>query len=145
MPAICVERGVADLEFRALPAAVDPLGLSVVRNDKGTSSVARRQADHEGGEDPGRLFRIPMRSEEAAALINEQLVELRLHLAADPQFGSHRGNDAIQKGLPRRIVEGELFRLELPNAAHSRIDDRLFAAAVRRLRGLPDDFPGVRC
>jgi len=52
----------------------------------------------------------------------------------DRKFVLDRLDDAVDERFPSGIGQLELFRLQLPNAADFGVHQRLFTAAVRRLR-----------
>ena len=79
-----------------------------------------------------------MRCEEAAFLVDQQLVQLVLDLLRDAKFLPDRLDDARDKRFPGGVPQRKLLRLQLPHAADFGVDDGLFPAAVRGLRGLLD-------
>ena len=84
-----------------------------------------------------------MRREEAAFLIDEQLVEFRLHFLGDAEILPDGIDDGRHVPVPLAIFQGELRRIELPDAADVRVQNGLFAPAVRRLLGLGDEAFGI--
>ena len=73
-----------------------------------------------------------MRREEAALLVNEQLIEFRLHFLGNAEILLDGFDDGRHVGVPLEIRKNELRRIELPNAADARVQNGFFTSAVRR-------------
>src|SRR5260370_22542819 len=93
--------------------------------------MGRRQHDHQGAEHARRLFCVPMRHEEAALVINQQLVKLGCNrsLSATQPLG-HAPENSLEIFLPGLAAYADFLRRHLPHLAHGYVEDSFLAASV---------------
>src|SRR5271155_5030590 len=85
-----------------------------------------------------------MTSEEAAFVIDQQLVQLGLDRVLDAEPLADAGQDRLQRLRPMLAGDLHLSRLDLPGAPHAGIIDGFRAAAERRHRRGRDELPGLK-
>ena len=84
-----------------------------------------------------------MVNKEAAGVVDQQLVELRLNRIVDAQ-GLRRFGDKLRQGLvPAPSPDRYLLRIDLPGAADVTVDQCLLAAAIWRRFGSADELSGL--
>ena len=105
----------------------------LVTDDQLAPLAGDRQCDDQGRHHAVRLLGVAVRSEEAALLVDQELVEFRLHRTrriAEP-FGR------AVKDVPERLVPGlashdDLVRRDLPAVTDRPVQYRLFAPSIGR-------------
>ena len=93
--------------------------------------MGRRQLQQQRAEHVGCLLAVAVRQKEATRVVHQQLVQLgvnRCVLAAESAPGL--GEDPAQRLRPALAADPHLRRGDLPDLAHRRVDNRLFAAPI---------------
>jgi len=109
-----------------------------------TTRVQRRQRNDQRGEHPCRLLGVAMGHEEAALVVDQQLVQLGDHTGAGTQPSGRALDDAVQHRGPVLARDADTISTNLPSAAHHRVDQRFATAAVGRTLGHRDKLRGLR-
>ena len=141
--AIGVERGESDFG-RVGGAHIELRLASAVTHDQFAAAANRGQHDHQRGEHAGRLLGVAMAGEEAAFVIDQQLVELGLDRVLDAEPLADAGQHRLQRLRPMLAGDLHLPRLDLPGAPHVGIIDRFRAAAERRRGRGRDELLGLK-
>ena len=84
-----------------------------------------------------------MTDEKAALVVDQQFVELGRDRARDAEPFCGPRNDLRQCPRPVLAADGDAPSLDLPGAAHLRIDDRVGAATIGGARGGLDQLLGL--
>ena len=105
--------------------------------------MQRRQGDDQRGEHPRRLFGVAVADEEAALVVDQQLVQLGHHAGCrrPSRWPRDSATPASISGqcLPR---DAHAIGGDLPGAAHGGVDQRLAAAAIGCTLGRRDQLRG---
>ena len=142
MHAVGVEGGEGRLR-RVVAAQVEPDLAALVAHDQLAAREGGRQRDHEGREHAGRLLGVAMADEEAALIIEQQLVELGCDRRVNAEPLGDAGQDRLQRPGPVPAADAHPIRADLPAAPNRRVDHGLFAAAVGGRFGHGDELPGL--
>ena len=113
-------------------------------NRQFATGVQRRQRDDQRGEHSCRLLGVAMVHEEAALVVDQQLVQLGDHTGAGTQPGGRALDDAIHHRGPVLARDANTISADLPSPAHGRVDQGFGAAAVGRTLGHRDELRGLR-
>ena len=82
--------------------------------------------------------------EEAALVVDQQLVQLGGHTGAGTQPGRCALDNAVHHRGPVLARDADTISADLPSSAHRRVDQRIAAAAVRRTLGRRNQLRGMR-
>ena len=104
----------------------------LVRHDQLTALVLGRKHDNQGGEHAADLLRVAMFEEEPAGLVDEQLVELRVHLPVRAEPGGCVRHDPVQRRAPPGVIEVDCRGRYLSAPTHGGVDQRVGPTAVGR-------------
>ena len=103
-----------------------------VPNDQLAASAFGRQSDGQGRDHAVCLLRIPMRGEEAALFVDQQLVQAGFKAfdsaAESLRHGRHDAGEGVRPGT---AGETSARRVNLPAVAHRGVHQRVLALAVR--------------
>ena len=99
MHAVGVEGGEGHLR-RLVAAQVEPDLAALVAHDQLAAREGRRQRHHERREHAGRLLGVAVADEEAALVVDQQLVELGRDRLVDAQSLGGAGDDRLERPCP---------------------------------------------
>ena len=101
------------------------------RTTSSPPSIGRREHDDQRRDHPVELLAVAMRQEEAARLVEQQVVEVALQLLLlQPELLLDLGDRLREEPLPIGVRQREAVRLHPPDAPDARIDEGLLALAV---------------
>jgi hypothetical protein len=104
---------------------VEPRLAALVPHDELAAGRDRRQREHERGEHSSHLLRIAMAHEEAALIVDKELVEIGRDLITDTEALGDACNDRLQRVRPVLALDQDSIGADLPRAADLRVDDCL--------------------
>ena len=142
MHAVGVEGGEGGLR-RVVAAQVEPDLAALVAHDQLATCERGRQRDHEGREHARRLLGITMADEEAALIIEQQLVELGCDRGIDAEPLCDAGQDCLQRPDPVPAADAHPIRADLPATPNRRVDHGLLATTVGGGFGNANELPGL--
>src|SRR3954468_18628599 len=96
-------------------------------DQKLTSGRCRGQYHYQSGEHSGRFLGVPVAREEAAFIIEQELVELGLHWLSDAKAITHAGQDGTQRPRPTPALDPNLVWADLPRSTNRRVDQGLLS------------------
>ncbi len=111
---------------------VKPDAVVLVTDHQFAAGEQRRQQDHQRAEHPVQLLGIAVAEEEAARLVEQQLMERGRNRGLHAEAVGDPGEDALQSDCPALAAQAHLLRPDLPTAPYRRVENRCFTAAVRR-------------
>ena len=139
---ISVERGEGG--FRGVVGLqVVALFLVLMAHDQRAALADRGQGDDQRGEHARLLFRVAVRDEEAALIVDQQLIQAGVDRIADAKALGDAGDDGFQCLRPLLAGKLKFRRADLPGTADAGVDDCFAAAAIRRLLGDRDQLLGL--
>lgn len=103
----------------------------------------RRQRQHQRGEHADSFLGVAMADEEAALVIDQQLVELGGDGAGHAEPLGRACNDACERLWPVLAADGDPHAFDLPRPAHLRVDHGLGAPAKGGARCRLDQLLGL--
>ena len=128
--AVGVERREGKLG-RLLDVHVDGDLAAMVADEQLAAAARDRQRDRQGRDHAVRLLGVAVCGEEAAAFVDEQLVELRVEpVARAPETRRRGAEDSRERLLPRAAREANPLRSNLPTVADRGVDKRVRPLAV---------------
>ena len=122
---------------------VEPNLAVLMTDQKFTSGRCRGQYHHQRGEHPGRFLGIAVAREEAAFIVDQQLVELGLHRLSDAKAVTHAGQDCAQCPRPAPALDPDLVRADLPRPPNRRVDQGLLSPPEGRPFGSCNELFGL--
>ena len=143
MHAVGIEGGESD--FRRIFGVQVEYHFSIqVPHDQLAATMSRGHNDHQGREHAGDLFGVPVTEEEAAGVIDEKLVEVRLDRLLHAKAASCVGYEFGQRRLPTTPADLNPARIDLPGSSHVAIEHRFLAASMGCRLGYGDQSLSLR-
>ena len=107
-----------------------------VTDDQLAAGARHRQCHHQRGDHAVHLLGVPMRGEESARLVHQQLVQLLGGVRGRTAESRCRQSDHLcQRVVPRAAGDAHACRIDLPARTNGPVHQRLLTPAVgRRLR-----------
>ena len=116
---------------RIVPVQVQPDAAVLVTDHQFAAGEQRRQHDHQRAEHAWQFLGIAVAEEEAARLVEQQLVQRRGDRGLHAEAVGYPGENTLQSRCPAFAAQAHLFWADLPTAPYCRVEDRFFAAAIR--------------
>ena len=134
------ERGLG----RVFAAQIEPhLALAVAHHEL-APGVNRWQRDDQRGKHAGGLLGVAVADEEAALVVDQQLVQLGVHAGAGAQPGGSALGQRREHLGPVFARDPHLRGADLPGAPHVGVDQRVAATAIGCALGSGDELGGLR-
>ena len=112
-------------------AQVDAALLATVTDPQLAALVERRQPYDEGREHAVDLLGVAVGDEEAALVVDEQLIE-RSPSAGSAERSRDLGHDRLERGWPGGVADADRLRADLPGSADAGVDERVPASPIGR-------------
>ena len=127
--AVGIEGREADLR-RLLGARVEHHLPAEMPYDQFAATVGRGQHEDQRCEHARDLFRVPVADEEAALIVDEELVELGRDRLGHTEAGGRAGDEFGQSLVPVTPADPYLSGIDLPGFPNLAIDHRLLAPSI---------------
>ena len=131
MHAIGIERREGGFR-RIIAAQFEPRLAAFVPHQKFAARADRGQRDHQGREHAGRFFGVAMAYEEAALVIDKQLVEFGRDRFCQPEARGDTRENRLERLRPLLATDMHPLGRDLPGAPHRGVDYGFCAATVGR-------------
>jgi hypothetical protein len=123
--------------FRRQAPQIRPRAVLVLQDEFATS-VKGGQDDDQSGEHAGSLLGIAMAEEEAVLIVDEELIELRLHRLTHAQAFGGACHNGRQAPSPVAALKMDPISADLPHPSYPSVDQGFLAASIRSTFGNGD-------